>query len=73
MNIPDTNYVVDEKGEKVFVQLKLSDWEDFVQEFERMKELLGLKQKLRRAFQEIHQIKQGHKIGTTLNEFLDEL
>ena len=36
MTIPKTHYVVDNQGEKIFVQLNLQDWENFVGEFQRI-------------------------------------
>jgi len=44
MTIPKANYVVDHQGQKMFVQLSLQDWENFV-EFKRMKNLLLMKNK----------------------------
>jgi hypothetical protein len=71
MTIPQANYVVDKEGQKIFVQLSLQDWENFVNEFKRVESLLFLKSKLKNAFREIRQI--GEKQGTTLNNFLNEL
>lgn len=73
MTIPSTNYVVNKKGKKVFVQLSLKDWEKFVAEYERMQSLLDFKQKLKNAFREVRQIQKGKKTGTSLNDFLNEL
>jgi hypothetical protein len=65
--------VVDKEGQKIFVQLSLQDWENFVNEFKRVESLLFLKSKLKNAFREIRQIQKGEKQGTTLNNFLNEL
>lgn len=73
MTIPQANYVVDKEGQKIFVQLSLQDWENFVNEFKRVESLLFLKSKLKNAFREIRQIQKGEKQGTTLNDFLNEL
>jgi len=73
MTIPQANYVVDTEGEKIFVQLNLKDWENFVMEFKRVESLLNLKTKLKNAFREIRQIQKGDRQGTTLSEFLNEL
>ena len=73
MTIPQANYVVDTEGEKIFVQLNLKDWENFVMEFKRVESLLNLKTKLKSAFREIGQIQKGDRQGTTLSEFLNEL
>lgn len=73
MTIPKANYVVDHQGQKMFVQLSLPDWENFVGEFKRMKNLLLMKSKLKDAFRKIRQIQKGEKQGTSLNDFLNEL
>jgi hypothetical protein len=65
--------VVDQHGQKIFVQLDVQDWERFVQEFKRIQNLLMLKDKLKNAFREARQIQRGEKKGTTLAEFLDEV
>lgn len=73
MTIPSAKYLLDKKSKKAVVQLTVQDWEQFVEEFERMKNLLHFKQELKEAFREVRQIQKGEKIGTTLNEFLNEL
>lgn len=73
MPIPPTNYVVDNQGQKMFVQLSLQDWENFVAEFKHIESMLLLKNKLKSAFREVRQIQSGEKQGTTLNDFLNEL
>ena len=73
MSIPQANYVVDNQGKKIFVQLSLQDWESFVNEFKRIENLFLLKNKLKSAFREVRQIQKGEKQGTTLNDFLNEL
>ena len=71
MNIPQPNYIENEK--ETFVQLSLKDWENFVKKFEQMKNMLTIKSKLERAFREVRQIKKGEKQGTSLNHFLSEI
>lgn len=73
MTIPNANYVVDQQGHKVFVQVSVQDWENFVREFRRMESMLNLKAKLKEAFREVREIRRGEKDGQSLNEFLDEL
>ncbi len=73
MSIPQANYVVDNQGEKLFAQLNWQDWENFVEEFKRMENLVFMKNKLKNAFREIRQIQNDEKSATTLTEFLDEL
>ena len=48
------------------VQINVDDWENFVQEFRRVQDLLALKNKLKNAFREVRQIQKGEKEGITL-------
>jgi hypothetical protein len=73
MTVPSANYVVDNHGQKMFVQLTVQDWENFVSEFKHIENMFLLKNTLKNAFREMHQIQNGEKEGTTLNEFLNEL
>ena len=73
MTIPKTSYVVDSQGQKIFVQLTIQDWEKFLSEFRRIESMLSLKDKFKAAFREVQEIQKGNMIGTTLNDFLDEL
>jgi hypothetical protein len=70
MTIPKANYVVDSQGQKVFVQLSVQEWENFIQEFRRMESLLSLKKKLKNAFREVREIQRGERVGQTLDAFL---
>ena len=73
MTIPNANYVIDQQGQKMFVQLSVQEWENFVREFRRMENLLNFKAKLKEALLEVREIASGEKQGQTLSEFLDEL
>jgi hypothetical protein len=73
MTIPKANYVIDNQGQTIFVQLEIQEWENFVSEYKRMESMLFIKNKLKNAFREIRQIQKGEKKGTPLNEFLNEL
>lgn len=70
--IPQVAYVIDQQGKKM-VQINVDDWENFVQEFRRVQDLLVLKNKLKNAFREVRQIQKGEKEGITLEAFLHEL
>lgn len=67
------NYVVDPKGHKVFVQIPAKEWEKMLQEMEHLRTLLNFKQEIKAAMQEVREIQQGKKKGTSLKEFLDEV
>jgi hypothetical protein len=70
---PHVNYVVNDQGKAIFVQLSVQEWENFLAEHNRLKSLLLFKERLSTAFKEIRQIQRGEKQGTTLEEFLNEL
>lgn len=69
--LPPVNYVVNDQEKAVFVQLSVQDWDSFVQEYNRLKNLTIFKERLKTAFREIHQIQKGEKKGTLLTEFLN--
>jgi alpha-L-arabinofuranosidase len=73
MLIPPTNYVIDSNGQKVFVQIAVQDWENWIQEVQQLENLLKFKTKLKNAFREVRQIKQGKKLGTPLSQLIHEL
>jgi hypothetical protein len=73
MVLPQTNYVVDAQGQKVFVQLAVQDWENLVNELARLENLLAFKAKLKDAFREVRQIKRGEIQGVSLSALIDEL
>lgn len=73
MVLPQTNYVVDAQGQKVFVQVTVQDWENLVNELNRLESLLAFKAKLKDAFREVRKIKRGEIQGVSLSELIDEL
>jgi hypothetical protein len=73
MRIPPTHYVIDSKGQKIFVQITVPDWENWIQEVQQLEDLLKFKAKLKNAFREVRQIKQGKKLGTPLSDLINEL
>jgi hypothetical protein len=73
MMIPQTHYVIDSQGQKVFVQVAVKDWENLMKDIQQLETLLKFKLKLKNAFREVRQIKQGKKIGTPLSALIDEL
>ena len=73
MTIPQANYVVNHDGQKMFVQIPVHEWENFVNEYQHFENLLSFKYKLKDAFQEVRAIQKGEKKGTLLKDFLNEL
>ena len=71
--LPPINYVVNDKGKPVFVQLTVQDWDNFVEDYNRLKNLAVFKERFKTVFREISQIQKGEKKGTSLTEFLNEL
>jgi len=55
---PQVNYVVNEKGTPIFVQMTVKEWEDFLVEYKRLKSLTIFKESFKTAFSEIRQIKR---------------
>ncbi len=73
MMIPQTHSVMDSHGQKVFVQVAVQDWENLLKDIQQLETLLKFKLKLKNAFREVRQIKQGKKMGTPLSSLMDEL
>lgn len=69
---PRVNYVLNEKGVPVFVQLSVQEWEVFLNDYKRLSQLLRFKSSLKAGFEEIRQIQKGDVKGTTLKDFLNE-
>ncbi|TAK41253.1 MAG: hypothetical protein EPO28_08815 [Saprospiraceae bacterium] len=72
-NVPQVNYVTDNSGKPLFVQLPIQEWTSFIEAYQRLVTLLQFKERLKNAFREIRQIQKGEKQATTLNDFLNEL
>lgn len=70
---PQVNYIVNDKGKPIFVQLSVEEWETFLEDYKRLKNLAIFKERLKTAFKEIRQIQRGEKKGTTLTDFLNEV
>ncbi len=71
--IPQVNFVVNDNGKPVYVQMPVQEWEALMKDYNRLKNLASLSHKFKKAFKEIRQIQAGQQKGTTLNAFLDEL
>lgn len=71
--LPKVNYIVDGKGEKLFVQIAVRDWEKLISEHQRLKNLSDFRSNLQDAVCESEQIRRGEKSSVTLSAFLDEL
>ncbi len=62
MILPTANYVLDTHGKKSFVQIDARDWEKFVEDYKKIELKIAVKNKLKIAFTEIHQIKNGKSL-----------
>lgn len=71
--IPQVKYILDPQSKKSIVQINASEWENFVNEFIKMNEMLKVKKKLKTAISEVHQIQNGNLKAVSLDEFLNEL
>jgi hypothetical protein len=69
-------FITDTKGRKTAVQLPVKDWERIqkdLEELDKYRDKRAFFDGLKGAFAEVKEIEAGHKKGTTLNEFLNEL
>ena len=73
MQIPHTNYVIDSKGQKKYVQLSVEDWDLLISEIQRLENLVKFKSNLKEAFREVKEIKTNKKTAKTLSELIDEM
>lgn len=71
--LPKVNYIVNGKGEKLFVQISVKDWDKLIAEHQRLKSLIDFRNQLKDAFRESEQIRRGEKTAITLGAFLNEL
>lgn len=71
MTVPQTSYVIDNHGQKMFVQMSVKEWEAFLNNFKKLESMNTFKNKLKNAFREVKEIQNGVKKGTTLSQFLN--
>ncbi len=69
----EINYIVNGKGEKLFIQIAVKDWNKLIAENKRLKSLIDFRDNLQESLQESEQIRRGEKPAVTLSAFLDEL
>lgn len=71
--LPKVNYIINGKGEKLYIQIAVKDWDKLMSEHQRMVSSVNFRNNLQDAFTESEQIERGEKPVVTLSEFLDEL
>ena len=59
--VPQVNYVTDNSGKPLFVQLPIQEWTSFIEAYQRLVTLLQFKERLKNAFREIRQIQKREK------------
>ena len=69
MNI---NYLTDNSGNKVAVQIPLNEWSELIEDYNRLRQYYDLKEILTESFREIEEIENGKKSAPSLSEFLNE-
>jgi hypothetical protein len=69
MNI---NYLTDNSGNKVAVQIPFKEWSELIEDYNRLKQYYQLKEIFKESFREIEAIEKGEKSTPSLSEFLDE-
>jgi hypothetical protein len=62
MNI---NYLTDNSGNKVAVQIPLNEWSELIEDYNRLRQYYDLKEILTESFREIQEIEKG---GRCLNK-----
>lgn len=68
MNI---NYLTDDCGNKIAVQIPFREWSELMNDYQRLKEYYVLKSKLKKSFREIEEIERGNKKPVSLSGFLN--
>jgi hypothetical protein len=69
MNI---NYLTDNSGNKVAVQIPLNEWSKLIEDYNRLRQYYDLKEIITESFREIEEIENGKKSAPSLSEFLYE-
>lgn len=70
---PNVTYIVNGRGEKLFVQLSVEDWDKLMSERKRLLSEAKFKRTLKRAIDESEQVRLGKVKAISFDEFLDEL
>jgi hypothetical protein len=66
-------YLTDESGKKKAVLIPIEDWEKIQASLEELAGYREMRQSLKRAFQEVKEIKSGKLPKKTLKNFLNEI
>lgn len=69
----NVTYIVNGRGERLFVQLPVDDWNRLMVERERLAFENKFRKRLRRALKESERIHNGEAPAVSLGEFLDEI
>ncbi len=72
MNQAAIQYVTDADGNKQAVLISIAEWQKIQQELAEWRTYLSLKTSLKKAFQEVEDMKQGKAPRLTLKAFLNE-
>jgi hypothetical protein len=66
-------YIVNDEGERLFVQLPVDDWNRLMSERKRLVAERHLRNRLKSSLRESERISSGEKRGVSLKEFLNEM
>ena len=69
----ELTYIVNDSGERLFVQIPVKDWDRLMSERKRLLSESKFKRTLKRAIDESEQIRIGKIEAVPFNEFLNEL
>ena len=73
MNPINIQYVTDEKGNQIAVQIPIETWKEIRDHMPTFLEYMSLRSSLLAGFQEVKDIQAGKAKGKTIEEFLNEL
>jgi hypothetical protein len=68
----EIQYLTDDKGQKMAVQIPFEQWVKFEHEYKKLKNKQRVLQDIKEGIKEIHQAKKDGKKLKTLKEFLNE-
>lgn len=69
----NVTYIVNGRGERLFVQLPVEEWDRLMSERERLVSENKFRSRLQRAVKESDRIHRGEASAVALDEFLDEI
>ena len=69
----DLTYIVNDSGERLYVQIPMRDWDRLMSERKRLLSEAKFKKSLKLAIEESERIRKGEVKAVSFSEFLNEL